>query len=99
MKQELACVLGVVIAAVVAPAENAPKDPAPTPERRVFEDYLAKDDLINVRAGQRFSIRLRSNPTTGYSWMLDGAPDSNLVNMVTNVFEARLMTACRRGRT
>ena len=88
MKQELACVLGVVIAAVVAPAENAPKDPAPPPERRVFEDYLAKDDLINVRAGQRFSIRLRSNPTTGYAWMLDGAPDSNLVNMVTNVFEA-----------
>ena len=44
--------------------------------------------MINVRAGQRFSIRLRSNPSTGYAWMLDGAPDSNLVSMVTNVFEA-----------
>ena len=89
MKRMLVLGLGWsgVILAVIAQAAQMPKASDASAERRVVEDYLGPDDAVAVRPGQRFSIRLRSNPTTGYTWLLDRAPDSNLVSVVTNVYE------------
>ena len=78
---------GGLILAGIAQAAPMPKESTASAEKRVVEDYLSPDDAVAVRPGQRFSIQLRSNPTTGYMWLMDRAPDSNLVSVVTNVYE------------
>ena len=32
------------------------------------EEYLNPGEPIKVKVGQRFTIRMESNPTTGYGW-------------------------------
>ena len=52
------------------------------------EEYLNPGEPIKVKAGQRFTIRLESNPTTGYGWQLAGPLDQTVVQCVTNIYEA-----------
>ena len=60
------------------------------------EEYLNPREPIKVKAGQRFTIRMESNPTTGYGWQLSKALDEKVVQLVTNAYippESKLMGA------
>jgi predicted secreted protein len=48
---------------------------------------FAADDQREVRPGERFSITLEANPTTGYAWSLDGDPDPKVVRPLGSSFE------------
>jgi len=48
-------------------------------------EYSNSDEPIKVNAGQRFNIRMQSNPTTGYGWRCSKA-DEKVVQFVTNVY-------------
>lgn len=59
------------------------------------EEYLNPGEPIKVKAGQIFTIRMESNPTTGYGWQLSKALDNNII-LVTNAFippDSKLMCA------
>ena len=43
---------------------------------------------MEVRSGERFSIRLDSNATTGYRWQLATAPDPAIAMLVSSEYEA-----------
>ena len=49
------------------------------------EDYLNPGEPIMVKAGQIFTIRMESNPTTGYGWQLSKTLD-NKISLVTNAY-------------
>ena len=49
------------------------------------EEYLNSAKPNKVKAGQRFTIRMESNPTTGYGWQLSNALDNKII-LVTNAF-------------
>jgi len=49
------------------------------------EEYLNPGEPIKVKAGQKFIIRMESNPTTGYSWQLSKDLD-NIIVLVNNTF-------------
>jgi hypothetical protein len=57
--------------------------PAPSDNPERFEEavgapvFTKEDHNISVAKGQTFIVRLDSNPTTGYTWMLrgDAAPE------------------------
>ncbi len=49
------------------------------------EEYLNPSEPIKVKAGQIFTIRMESNPTTGYSWQLSKTLDDQII-LVTNAF-------------
>ena len=51
------------------------------------EVFMNPGTAIEVKAGQMFSLRLLSNPTTGYGWAMTEAPDPVRVAWTTNVFE------------
>ncbi len=63
------------VVAVLSAATNAPE-----------EDYLNPGAPIQVEAGRRFSIRIKSNPTTGYGWQLAKPPAEAVVVLVTNAY-------------
>src|ERR1035437_8662366 len=59
------------------------------------EEYLNPGEPIQVKAGQNFTIRMESNPTTGYGWQLSKALD-NKISLVTNAYippDSKLMGA------
>jgi inhibitor of cysteine peptidase len=59
------------------------------------EEYLNPGAPIQVNVGQTFTIRMQSNPSTGYGWQLSKALD-NRISLVTNVFlspDSKLMGA------
>ena len=59
------------------------------------EEYLNPGEPINVKTGQIFTIRMESNPTTGYGWQLSNTLDKKII-LVTNVFippDGKLMGA------
>ena len=59
------------------------------------EEYLNPDEPIKVKAGQNFTIKMQSNPTTGYGWQLSKA-DEKIVQFVTNAYippDSKLMGA------
>jgi len=39
-----------------------------------------------IAAGERFEVRLASNPSTGYSWALRGGADGKVVRLVGSTF-------------
>ena len=49
------------------------------------EEYLNPGEPIKVKVGQRFTIRMESNPTTGYGWQLSKDLD-NIIVLITNTF-------------
>ena len=49
------------------------------------EEYLNPGAPIQVKAGQTFTIKLQSNPTTGFGWQLSKALD-NKISLVINAF-------------
>lgn len=49
-----------------------------------IEEYLSPGEAIVVSPARRFTIRLRSNPTTGYGWQLAKPLDGKVVELVTN---------------
>ena len=46
---------------------------------------MTASEPIMVKAGQNFTIKMESNPTTGYGWQLSKALD-NKISLVTNAF-------------
>lgn len=46
---------------------------------------MTASEPIQVKAGQNFTIKMESNPTTGYGWQLSKALD-NKISLVTNAF-------------
>ena len=61
------------------------------------ETYLNPDEPIDVAAGRTFSIRLASNPTTGYGWQLAGPPDPRVVRCLSNTYEPPDSRLCGAG--
>jgi inhibitor of cysteine peptidase len=55
-------------------------------ETNKTEEYLNPGEPIQVKAGQKFIIRMESNPTTGYGWKLSKALDEKVVQFVTNAY-------------
>lgn len=45
-----------------------------------------KVEQMEVKLDQEFTITLKSNPTTGYSWKIETAPDEGVVRLVGSVF-------------
>ena len=45
-------------------------------------------DTVTGKVGERFSIRLDANPTTGYRWRLATAPDPHVATLVGSTYEA-----------
>lgn len=41
---------------------------------------------VEVKLDQEFNITLKSNPTTGYSWKIDAAPDQSVVRLIGSIF-------------
>ena len=57
--------------------------------------YLNPSEPIKVEAGRIFTIRMKSNPTTGYGWQLSNILDTKII-LVTNAFippDSKLMGA------
>lgn len=42
--------------------------------------------VVTVKAGRNFTIRLESNPTTGYQWQLADELDKGFVELVDSIF-------------
>ena len=60
------------------------------------EEYFNPGEPIKVKAGQKFTIRMTSNPTTGHGWQLSKALDEKVVQLVTNAYippDSKLMGA------
>ncbi len=51
-------------------------------------DVVNDKTEMEVPAGREFTITLASNPTTGYSWQLAGAPDEKIAKLVGSKFNA-----------
>lgn len=49
---------------------------------------VGRVEKMEVKLDQEFTITLKSNPTTGYSWQIDTAPDENVARLVGSVFVA-----------
>jgi len=45
-----------------------------------------KGSSIELEKGDRINIKLESNPTTGYSWILDGETDTSVVSLFDSKF-------------
>ncbi len=52
----------------------------------VVDEYLNPGVPIRVDAGQKISIRIMANPTTGYGWQLSKPLDETVVTLVTNAY-------------
>ena len=61
-----------------------------------IEEYLNPGAPIKVKTGQKFTIRMESNPTTGYGWQL--AKDlNNIVVLITTTFVPPETKLCGAG--
>jgi inhibitor of cysteine peptidase len=49
-------------------------------------EYSSPAEPIKVKSGEEFVIKIKSNPTTGYSWELANNPDN--IILVTNSYLA-----------
>lgn len=53
---------------------------------RESREYVNPAEPIETDAGREFTIKMASNPTTGYKWELSKPPDERVVRLATNVF-------------
>jgi len=60
---------------------------------------MTASEPIQVTAGQNFTIKMASNPTTGYGWQLSKALD-NKISLATNASSSVALVAmkCRHLR-
>jgi inhibitor of cysteine peptidase len=58
------------------PADDAPAD-----------DDAGKPATVAARVGDRFTVRLESNPTTGYRWRLVAPPEPAVASLADSAFE------------
>ncbi|MDP8215094.1 MAG: protease inhibitor I42 family protein [Candidatus Euphemobacter frigidus] len=49
--------------------------------------YLDPPDPIKAAIGDEFTIILKSNPTTGYSWRFAAPPDEKIITLVNSTFQ------------
>ena len=49
-----------------------------------MEEYLSPGETVTLTAGCRFTVRMHSNPTTGYGWQLTKPLDEKIIVLVTN---------------
>ena len=49
-----------------------------------MEEYLGPGKTVTLTCGFRFTVRMHSNPTTGYGWQLAKPLDEKIVVLVTN---------------
>lgn len=54
--------------------------------QNVGPQAIGKVEKMEVKLDQEFTITLKSNPTTGYSWQIDTAPDENVARLIGSVF-------------
>jgi inhibitor of cysteine peptidase len=66
----------VSLAACGGAAGNAPASPSPTPAVYTAVDSGA---TVAVTVGERFTVSLKENPTTGYAWDMKAGPGLTLV--------------------
>ena len=67
----------------VAPTPLRGEDSTPPLVRETMKEPEFRDDHspIRVKPGEEFSIILRSNPTTGYSWRLAQPLDKDILHL------------------
>ena len=58
--------------------------PEPTMNKKT---YLDPQDPIRAAIGDEFTIILKSNPTTGYSWRFTEPPDETIITLVNSTFQ------------
>lgn len=75
--------LSVVLLLMIMACAPPPSHQAPPPAAEV-----AQDSVIRARAGEEFTITLRANATTGYSWALADSLDARLLAYVRNDYLA-----------
>ncbi len=51
-----------------------------------IKEHLHPGEPIKVAVGQKFSIRIAANPSTGYGWQLSQPPDAAVTMLVTNSY-------------
>lgn len=60
--------------------------PGPQPVVPAEVPEAEKGDELRKKTGDIFVIALESNPTTGYSWALDGTEDATVVRKVSDAY-------------
>lgn len=70
----------VVLLLVMACAPSSPPADGPAPQNA----EAARDSVIRARVGEEFTVTLRANATTGYSWALADSLDPALLAHVRN---------------
>ncbi len=96
----LSSILAGALALAATSAMPAPEECPAAADQQLeppAEEYLNPATPIRIRAGRRFSIRLASNPTTGYSWKLAAPPNPAIVRCLTNTFLPPATTLCGAG--
>ncbi len=56
-------------------------------EKDRMQGFSHPDQPIQIKAGREFSIKLQSNPTTGYKWRLTRPPDGKVLLLVRSEYE------------
>lgn len=66
----------------------APTSDAPAPQQNVGDPVVLDQTRTSaeVRIGETFEIRLAANPTTGYSWSLEGRETLQGIEPVENAY-------------
>ena len=54
--------------------------------KEAASEYLVSDTHIEVENGQKFTIILESNPTTGFGWQLAKPLDESIVKFIDSEF-------------
>ena len=88
------CVLAVLTPAIALAACAGAPHPAAAP---AIVDISAAETRVALRPGQELVVRLRSNPSTGYSWTIGARATGVLVSAGPPAFEPDPKSAGRVG--
>lgn len=78
MKKLAAAFLILYLSAGMLPAmDTAPREKAPG----------GGTDIIETSAGRTFTVKLKANPTTGYSWQIEKPVNRNFLRLMSSTYQ------------
>jgi inhibitor of cysteine peptidase len=78
-------ILALILIAACRPSPS-PESPEPRSSEGVVQ--VGQDSVIQARVGQEFTIELRANATTGYSWALADSLQQGTLALVRDEYVA-----------